>query len=130
MKCTEASGQRSSAALAIAAQRANSPMPYGPDTGKNKIRKPGSAKGGEPSVEHQQRPRPAKLRAHRTLQHPALAKSRNRPVQHGRLGLEPAMHGQSKSGLGAFQMTGREPWLHEAALQQLAAAAPAIDEQR
>ncbi len=40
------------------------------------------------------------------------------------------MHGQSKSGLGAFQVSRREPGLHEAALQQLAAAAAAIDEQR
>jgi len=92
-KCTAASGQRSSAALAIAAQRANSPKPYGPDTGTNKIRKPGSAKGREPAVEHQQRPRTAKFGAHRPLQHAALAKSRHRLVQHPRLGLEPAMHG-------------------------------------
>src|SRR5271157_4076701 len=92
-------GQRSRTARAIAVERAYSPMPYGPDTGMNKMRGAASVKGGEPAIEHPQRPSPAKTAAHGTLQHAACPEPLHRFLQEARMAPEPAMHRQPKPGL-------------------------------
>lgn len=56
-----------------------------------------SVKGGKPSVEHQEEPRPAKFGAHRSAQHTAPGESFDRAGEHARLALQPAMHGQTEA---------------------------------
>src|SRR6202051_1126654 len=108
----EAPGQRAWAPCAMASERAYSPMPNAPETGTNSSRGAGSSKGGEPTIEHQEVPSPAKLRSARTPQHAACHEARDGIVQHLRVALQPAMHGQTKARLRALQVSKRQARLH------------------
>src|ERR1700688_2881618 len=128
MNWKDARGHRSAAPWAMASERAYSPMPNAPETGTNSSRGAGSSKGGEPTIEHQEIPSPAKLRSDRTPQHATRHETRDGIVQYLRVVLQPAMHRQTKARLRTLQVSRRQPRFHEPAHQQLAAALAPIDE--
>ena len=69
-------------------------------------------------------------RPHRAPQHAALPQAPDRFVQDARMLLEPTMHRQAKSGFRPIQVTRRQSRLHQAAYQNLPAAAALVHQQR
>src|SRR5258706_13018020 len=97
MNWMAAPGQRPWAPCAMANERAYSPMPNAPETGTNKRRGARSFKGGEPAIEHQHIPCPAKLGAHRAAQHAARHETRHGFLQNLGVAFQPAMYRQAKA---------------------------------
>src|SRR5271167_257649 len=88
-----------------------------------------SAKGGEPTVEHQKRPGPAEFTADRPAQHPPRPQALDRVAPEPRVALHPPMYGQPEPGLRSIEVSRRQARLHEPAHEELAAAAALIDQQ-
>src|SRR5882724_12921408 len=88
----------------------------------------GSGKGGEPAIQYQEVPGPAKFASHRTPQYSTIHQASYRLAQHLRVTPQPSMHRKPKAGFRLIQVTRRQSGFHELTHQQFAAPPPLIDE--